>query len=198
MSLFALNVLCLDSSADDDVKKFDDMGFSFQYPAEWAVHSASDGQGHEDEEGNSRAAGKLELDGPCVRFSINWTRDPGISPETILGQIEKTYDSGEVKVLSSERGEVSMKGERARVMSLSYELKGCSSAKRFAVWNTSRSDRIFLASISRSAGCSPELEQSTASAALFDSLVASFSDGGEREQLMLGPKSKDEAWTLVL
>lgn len=194
LSFLMLNFLCSCSCADGGTKGFDEMGFSFQYPAEWTVRPASDG--HTDK--GSRAAGKLELDGPCVRFSINWTRDPGISPETILDQIKKTYDSGEVKVISSEQGEISMKDERAEVMSISYELKGCRSAKRFAVWNTSRSDRLFLASISGSAGCSSELEQSTASAALFDSLVASFSDGEEREQLMLGPKSKDEAWTLVL
>jgi hypothetical protein len=208
-SLLVLNFLCSCSYADDSTKSFNDMGFSFQYPAEWSVRSASDGHGREDEEGNSQAPGKLELVGPCVRFSLNWTRDPGISPETILGQIEKTYDSEEVKVLSSKRGTIIMGSAgagagagalaEAEVMSLSYEFKCSRSAKRFAVWNSSISDRLFLASIS-SSGCNSESEQSTAGAALFDSLVASFSDSGERgrEQLTLGPKSKDEAWTLLL
>lgn len=201
-SLLVLDFLCTCSyAADDGLKNFDDMGFSFQYPAQWSVHSASGDHDHEDEEGNSQASGKLELNGPRVRISINWTRDPGISPETILDQIEKTYNSGEVKIISSKRGEVTMKGEpeRARVMSLSYELKDCKSSKRFAVWNSSRSDRLFLASIS-SPGCSSELEQSTgtASAALFDSLISSFTDREERTQLTLGPRSNDEEWTLVL
>ncbi len=179
------------------------MGFSFQYPVEWSLRPASDnletGKGEGGNE-NSHASGKLELDGSCVRFSINWTRDPGISPETILDQIEKTYNSGEVKILSSKREEISIRGERdrAKVMSLSYELKGYRSAKRFAAWNSSRSDRLFLASLSESAGCSPEQELQPDSAAIFDSIVASFSDCEEREQLTLGPKSKDDAWTLVL
>jgi hypothetical protein len=211
-SFLVLNFLCSCSCADDSPKNFDDMGFSFQHPAGWIVNSDSNSHDNEDnEEGNSQASGKLELVGPCVCFSINWTRDPGMSPDTILDQIEKTYDNEEVKVLSAERGEVSMRGERvkgeqmrdererAKVMSLSYELKGYRSAKRFAVWNSSRSDRLFLASIS-SSGCSPEQELSTsaANAALFDSLIASFTDREERTQLTLGPKSKDEAWTLVL
>jgi hypothetical protein len=202
LSLLVLNFLCSCSCADGGAKGFDEMGFSFQYPAEWSVRSDSNGHSNEDnEEGNSQASGKLEFVGPCICFSINWTRDPGMSPDTILDQIEKTYDNEEVKILSSERGEVSMKGDRkqAKVMSLSYELKGCRSAKRFAIWNSSRSDRLFLASIS-SSGCSPKLDQSTGtvSAALFDSLIASFTDREERTQLTLGPKSKDEAWTLVL
>ncbi len=205
LSLLALILLCSCSYADDDTKSFDGMGFSVQYPAKWSLLSASDDlerEKDEGKEGNSQAAGRLELDGPCVRFSINWTRDLGISPETILNQIEKTYDSGEVKVLSSKRREISIKGERieAEVMSLSYELKGYRSEKRFAVWNSSRSDRLFLASLSSSAGCSTEQEKELQpdNDALFDTLVASFSDSCERELLALGPKSKDDAWTLVL
>jgi hypothetical protein len=209
-SFLVLNFLCSCSCADDSPKNFDDMGFSFQHPAEWIVNSDSNSHDNGDnEEGNSQASGKLELVGPCVRFSINWTRDPGMSPDTILDQIEKTYDNEEVKILSAERGEVFMRGERvngervrgererAKVMSLSYELKGYRSVKRFAVWNSSRSDRLFLASIS-SSGCGPELEQSATNAALFDSIIASFTDHQERTQLTLGPKSRDEAWTLVL
>lgn len=209
LSLFGLIFLCSCSYSSpapitsyssydrEGIKNFEDEGFdfSFQYPAGWTVQTALDGHdldGHAKE--NRRFEGILELDGPCARFSINWTRDPGISTEKILEQIEKTYNSEEVKVLSAKRDTISLEGTKAEVMNLLYELKGYRSEKKFAVWNSSRSDRLFLASISGS-DCSPELSQSEA---LFDSLIASFSDLGERERLQLGPKSRDDAWTLVL
>jgi hypothetical protein len=79
-------------------------------------------------------------------------------------------------------------------MSLLYDLKGYRSEKRFAVWNTSKSDRLFLASISRS-GCGPELGQA---AEQFDSFIASFSDLAEVAHITLEHKLNDDAWKLVL
>lgn len=201
LSIFAMNLICSCSCAsigsdgaeiDDEVKAFNGDGpdFSFSYPAIWIAKTSSDGKNY----AGSSAEGSLELVGSCERFSLNWTRDPGISPEMILDQIEKTYNSEDVKVISARRSTITLDGSQAEAMSILYELNGYRSAKKFAVWNLSSSDRLFLASISRP-GCSPELGQSEA---IFDSLVASFSDLEKVEIVQMGPKRKDDAWTLVL
>ena len=203
MFLFSSIVLCVWPCCaqasyfdeDEDIKTFDGKGtdFSFKYPAIWMVQTASNIHGGKESMGNN-AEGSMKINGPCERISLNWTRDPGISPRNILEQIEKTYNSEEVKVLSAKRDTIPQEDSQVEAMSLIYELKGCRSEKRFAVWNSSKSDRLFIASISASS-CRPELGQGVA---LFDSLIASFSDLGDRERLQLGPKIKDDAWTLVL
>lgn len=112
--------------------------------------------------------------------------------EEILDQIEKAYNGGDLKVLSSKRGEMRMKDQSAKTLNLAYEFKGYGSKKFFAVWNSSRSDRLFLASLS---GCNGS---DSGHLALFEELIASFADLENRNLAKLGPRPSEDAWPVVL
>ncbi len=141
---------------------------------------------------NNYASGDLRVEGSCDRLMFSWIRDPGMGLEEILDQIEKAYGDGDVSVLSSERGEMRMKDQSAKTLSLAYEFKGYSSKKLFAVWNSSRSDRLFLASLSI---CN---EGDGSNLALFEDFIASFADLENRDPSKLGPTSSEGFWSAVL
>ncbi len=191
--LLVISINCHDSSAYDSsaaegtnsTNSYENFGFSFQYPASWALGSAT----------GSRTAGSLELAGSCERVSINWTRSPGIDVEKIADQLLKTYGSDGVKLVDFGREEISMKDGRAVALHLSYQLKGYTAEERFVVWSSNESDRLFIASIS---GCASGNRTRTYGA-LLDNIVTSFSDLEEREHIHLGLRpSKEESWSLVL
>ncbi|MDD1752468.1 MAG: hypothetical protein LUQ38_05195, partial [Methanotrichaceae archaeon] len=118
------------------------------------------------------------------------TWDPGIPPAEILDELKGTYEDVDVKVLSSESGEIQLPGQKIKTLNIIYEFKGLQAEKRFAAWNSSRSNRLFLASLS---SCS-----NNHSTEIFDSLVSSFRDLAERELIELEPNSDENAWSIVL
>jgi len=184
LALFALALLPAGVHAEDiDLSTYHDPDFTIDYPAGWTVSGS---------ESVSHVSGSLRTAGPCDRLTLSWIRDPGMDPKEILDQIEKAYNSGDVKVLSSEPGEMKMKDQAAKTLNLAYEFNGNAAGKLFAVWNSSRSDRLFLASFS---SCN---DSARSNLALFKELVASFADLGIREHAMLGPKPLDGAWPQVL
>ncbi len=186
-SFFALALVALailSASAEDvGTSTYRGPDFTIACPGGWTV-SGSDSE--------NNVNGSLSLVGPRDRLTLSWIRDPGMDPEEILDQIEKAYNSGDVKVLSSEPGEMKMKDQAAKTLNLDCEFNGNAAGKLFAVWNSSRSDRLFLASLS---SCG---DGDSGSLALFKELVASFADLGDREHAMLGPKPLDGAWPPVL
>jgi len=182
LALFALALLPA-GAEDVDVSTYHGPDFTIACPAGWTA-SGSDSGNH--------VSGSLRLVGPCDRLILSWIRDPGMDLEEILDQIEKAYDGGDVKVLSSERGEMMMKDQSAKTLNLAYEFKGYGSKKFFAVWNSSRSDRLFLASLS---GCNGS---DSGNLALFEELVTSFVDLENRDLAKLGPRPSEGAWPVVL
>lgn len=186
--LLVINISCPGSFAaegTDSTNSYENFGFSFQYPASWELGSAT----------GSRTAGSLELTGSYERVSINWTRNPGIDVDKIDDQLLKTYGSDGVKLVNFDQEEISMKGGHAEALHLSYQLKGYITEKRFIVWSSSESDRLFITSIS---GCALGNRTRTYGAIL-DNIVTSFSDVEEREHIHLGLRpSKEESWSLVL
>ena len=66
----------------------------------------------------------------------------------ILNQIKGAYDGDGVRIISSELGERSSEGRKIETLHLIYEFNGYKNEKLFAIWNSSRSDRLFLASLS--------------------------------------------------
>lgn len=157
--------------------------FSLDYPADWTVLGSDSG---------SHVNGSLRITGPGNRLTLSWIRDPGFDLEEILDQIEKAYGGGEVKVISSKRGEMKTKDLEAKTLNLDYEFKGYGKRKLIAVWNSSRSDRLFLASLSSCA------DGDGGNLALFRESVTSFVDQGSREHAKLGPKPLNGAWPHVL
>lgn len=188
-SFFALTLLALAllpagvHAEDADASNYHGVDFTIAHPAGWKTSSSDSG---------SHVSGSLSAEGPCDHLILSWIRDPGMDPGDILDQIEKAYDSEEVKVLSSERGEIRMKEQTAKTLNLAYEFNGYRSVKLFAVWNSSRSDRLFLASFSSGN------DSDSGNLALFEELVASFADLGNRDLTKLGPKPLDGAWPQVL
>jgi hypothetical protein len=186
LALFALSLfaLALPAGAEVvDVSTYHGPDFTIACPSGWTV-SGSDSGNH--------VSGSLSVVGPCDRLTMSWTRDPGMDLEEILDQIERSYDGGDVLVLSSERGKIMMKDQSAKTLNLAYEFKGYSSKKFFAVWNSSRSDRLFLASLSGYSG------SESVSLALFEELVTSFADLDNRDLAKFGPRPSEGAWPQVL
>jgi hypothetical protein len=157
---------------------YEENNFSIRYPESWKV-SAS---------GNSYA-GDLTLDGPCEHIFLNWTWDPGIPPAEILNKLIGTY-GGKVNVVSSESGESQAQDQKIKTLSVTYEFKGQQAEKKFAAWNSSRSNRLFLASLS---SCSNN--QNTE---MFDTLVSSFQDLAEEGLIEFEPSPNENAWPIVL
>jgi len=187
LALFALvlfSLALLPAGAEDvDVSTYHGPDFTIACPSGWTI-SGSDTGNH--------VSGSLIVMGHCDRITLSWIRDPGMDLEEILDQIERSYDGGDVKVLSSERGEVRMNEQTAKTLNLAYEFKEYGSKKFFAVWNSSRSDRLLLASLS---GCN---ESDSGNLALFEELIASFADLDNRDLAKLGPRPSEGAWPVVL
>jgi hypothetical protein len=175
------------------------LDFDFAVPDGWTVSAPTGGP----------VAGNLSLMDSCNRISMNWSRDPGMNLRVILNQIKGAYDGDGVRIISSELGERSSEGRKIETLNLVYEFNGYRNEKRFAIWNSSKSDRLFLASIS---ACSnPDSADSDSfnnkadssnnknnDIVLFDSFVDSFSDLGNEETEKLRSTPPAGAWGIVL
>ena len=181
-ALFSLNLLSASVQAED-AADYNRMGFAFSNPARWTLSCPKS---------SDWVTGNLSLQGSCGTISLSWSRDPGVSLQEILKMIEKAYDSGEVSVLSSKQGRIEMHGQATETLSLVYELKGHRAEKQFVVWNSSRSDRIFLASLS--GYCVGDKGNDS----LWDRFVGSFQDNGGIDPMSLSPASAEGAWSRVL
>jgi hypothetical protein len=181
LSFFAaLSILILPSPAQD-YAQFRDLGVSADYPLDWKLSSWG-----------GSAEGGLGIMGSCSGIYLNWSRDPGIAPAEILDRIRRTYDSEEVAVTAWKQSAMEIDGQRGAVLELTYAFRGYTGQKSFAAWNSSLSDRLFLASLS---GCKDEMEQASKT---YDHLLSSFRDAWKKETASLGPRPKDEIWATVL
>jgi hypothetical protein len=125
------------ANAESDISSSFD--FAFEIPDGWMIAASMSG---------NPTAGNLSLTDSCARISLSWNRDPGIDLQNILNQIKGSYDGGGVRILSSEMGQRSSEGIKIETLHLVYEFNGYRAEKRFAIWNSSESDRLFLASLS--------------------------------------------------
>ncbi|MCJ7443856.1 MAG: hypothetical protein MUO26_04895 [Methanotrichaceae archaeon] len=162
-----------------ETRVYEGMDIFIQYPTASEVKTSG-----------SQSSGNLSIYGLCNRITLNWTTDPGISPSKILDAIKETYESSGINVLSSEHGEIQMQRQKATTLNLVYEFQGYTAEKRFAAWNSSRSNRIFLASIS---GCEANIAPHT-----LDRIVESFLDTMKGEMIKFEPKPDMDAWSIVL
>jgi hypothetical protein len=201
------------AAKSEDSDLFSGPDFAFKIPERWTVSAPTGGP----------VAGNLSLIDSCARISLNWSRDPGMNLREILNQIKGAYDGGGVKILSSELGERSSEGRRVETLHMIYEFNGYRNEKRFAIWNSSKSDRLFLASLSRcnniehddsdNADSKADYARGRAdnannnannsdnknnNIALFDGFVDSFSDLGKGETAKLRATSPAGAWGIVL
>jgi hypothetical protein len=176
-----LHAVCLSALSLERQRDFQGLDFYFDCLADWDVS----GRG-------TSVSGNLSMEGPCSKISVFWARDPGIDPEIILDSIEDAYEEGDVRVVSAERGKAMLGDINAISLDLDYEFKGCKSKKRFISWNSSASDRLFVATLST---CRWEED-----APLFDRTVASFQDEGQGGQMKLNSNfvNQDPVWSLLL
>jgi hypothetical protein len=178
-----IGALSIDSFSLERLSGSRDLGFHMDYPVGWNLSCRG-----------TSVSGNLTMVDPCSKILVLWVRDPGIAPDVILDSIEDAYDEGEVRVVSSERDVVRISGLEAVYMDLDYELKGSKSRKRFICWNSSDSDRLFVAAMS---SCKWD-----ETAPLFDQMIASFRDESRVEQLRLSFSSdlgaKGQAWAILL
>ncbi|NPV62012.1 MAG: hypothetical protein HPY61_05170 [Methanotrichaceae archaeon] len=179
--ILLINAVSSNSLSLEPLSESRDLGFSVDCPGQWDISSRG-----------TAVSGNLSVEDPCSKMLISWLRDPGIGPDIILDSIEDAYDEGEVQVVSSERGQMRIGGLEAVYMDLGYEFKSSKSRKRFICWNSSASDRLFVAALS---SCNWD-----ETAPIFDVTVASFLDEGRAEQLRFysGLDVKDRAWSILL
>lgn len=128
----------------------------------------------------------------CSKIIIIWMRDPGFASGSILDQILKTYDQGEVEVVSLSKGEISFQSQNAETAELLYKFKDYKAKKHLAVWISNNSDRLFFVSMP---GCE---EMHGNSEEAFNQILGTFRDGGNNE-VSLEPRSiQDDVWAIVL
>lgn len=155
---------------------------SLEYPKEWTVSAFGE-----------RSAGNISILSRDTFIFLTWTRDPGVEPERILDQVRKVYSGGEIGILSSAHSQMRLRGENASVLDLYYSLGKYGARKRFAVWNSSVSDRLFFATLSS------RNESYNLSTLAFDHLLETFSDMPHRKATKLEQRTaKGDAWSIVL
>lgn len=168
-------------STSGEFLDYHENGFSFQYPAAWTISEFGD-----------QAAGNLSLMNSCSRIDIIWMRDPGFALGSILDQILKTYNQGEIEVVSLSKGEISVQSQNAETAELLYKFKDYKAKKHLAVWISNNSDRLFSISMS---SCEEKHGQSEE---VFNQILGTFRDG-ENKEVSLEPRSiQDDVWAIVL
>jgi len=139
------------------------------------------------------SAGNLSIQSPDACIFLTWARDPGVEPENILDQVEKIYGKGKLKIISSARSWMKINGDNASILGLYYSSGKYGAEKRFAVWNSSVSDRLFFATLSSSS------EGYNLSTLAFNHMLETFSDVPDREAIKISQRSaKGDAWATVL
>jgi hypothetical protein len=177
--VFFFSIFHLYPAHAQEMADFEQSNIFFKYPALW----------EQKDSGNS-LNGNLTIEGPCEKMSLDWISDPGAPAYIILDKIEDAYEGDGIEIVSSKQGQIQM-GERvASTLNLTYLFQGHHAKKLFAAWNSSRSNRFFLASIS---GCGSSLN----SQPLY-TLVKSFIDTTEVRTIKLEPKSETYAWSIIL
>ena len=185
LAAFSFASIMFTASAKSDSSDLSSgLDFDFRVPDGWTVSAPTGGP----------VAGNLSLTDSCARMSLNWSRDPGMNLRVILNQIKGAYDGDGVRIISSELGERSSEGRKIETLHLIYEFNGYRNEKRFAIWNSSKSDRLFLASVS---GCN-KIDNKNNNIALFDNFVDSFTDLGDGETVELHYSTPGGAWGMVL
>ncbi|MDD1741835.1 MAG: hypothetical protein LUQ47_00745 [Methanotrichaceae archaeon] len=177
--VFFFGLLYLYPAQAQEMADFEQSNIFFKYPASWELN----------ESGNS-SSGNLMIDESCDKIFLNWTIDPGVSPRIILDKIQETYEGSGIEVVSSRQGQIQMRKQEASTLNFTYLFQGHQAKKFFAAWNSSRSNRFFLASIS---GCGSSLNPQP-----LDTLIKSFLDTTEGLMLKFDPKSETDAWSIIL
>ncbi|MGA9099233.1 MAG: hypothetical protein WB392_09910 [Methanotrichaceae archaeon] len=153
-----------------------------EYPSDWVVTAFG-----------KNSAGNISIQSPDACILLAWARDPGVEPEKILDQVEKTYSGSEIRIISSAHNWIRINGENASVLDLYYSMGKDGTRKRFAVWNSSISDRLFFATLSSSS------EGHNLSALAFNHMLDTFSDVPGRKAIKLEQRTvKGDAWAIVL
>lgn len=185
-----------------DFADYSDMDFVLSYPASWHISIP---------ESCSSAAGNLSLD-ECEdesadesghqfgqNFAIHWMRDPGIDPEEILDQMQENYNRESVSIISSERKTIKVDDRTVCVLALTYEFKDSKQKRIIAAWNSTLSDRLFLATLSgRKGGDSVDSPGSRDDFILFQRFISSFVDLGQNNKIILSEKPPAGPWSIVL
>jgi hypothetical protein len=194
-SIASISFSAAAAAKSDDSDLSSGLDFDFGVPDGWTVSAPTGGP----------VAGNLSLTDSCSRISLNWSRNPGMNLREILNQIKGAYDGDGVRIISSELGERSSEGRRIEMLHLIYEFNGYKNEKRFAIWNSSKSDRLFLVSLSAcrnvdndNSNNANNKDNKNNNIALFDSFVASFSDLGNGETVELRSTLSSGAWGIVL
>ncbi len=157
-------------------------GLSLEYPEDWIVTAFG-----------KSPCGNLSMRSHDAYIFLTWVRDPGVEPEKVLDQIDKTYSGDEIKIISSTHSRMRINGENASVLDLYYTMGKYGSRKRFAVWNSSVSDRLFFATLSSSS------ESYDLSTLAFNHMLETFSDVRDRRATALKQRTvKGDAWGIVL
>ena len=160
---------------------YNDMGLTFQYPADWAI-SASGNQ----------VSGNISVMDSCGSIAIAWMRDPGLTSANILDQIAKTYNQAEVETISKDQGKIPVQGREAETLDLSYKFKDNNAKKRLAAWRSEGSDRLFIASMS---SCSVDYSRNED---VFNQVIGSFQDRMPREISLEARSVQDDVWAIIL
>lgn len=157
------------------------MGLTFQYPSDWAISALG-----------NQVSGNIGLTDSCASIVIDWIRDPGLTPIDVLDQVVKTYDQGEMEILSKDQDKISVQGRQVEALDLSYKYKDYSAKKRLAAWTSEGSDRLFFASMS---SCSINYSKNIET---FNRILDSFQDRESREISLEARSVQDDAWAIVL
>jgi len=198
-------------AADADLTDYRCMDFALSYPMQWHISIP---------ESCSNAAGNLSLEGSedgsglqsGQSFAIYWMRDPGIEPEEILDQMQENYNREGVSITSSERKMIKVADQAAEILTLTYGFKDSRQKKMFAAWNSTLSDRMFIATLSGrqgsgsdgsgSAGSSDfdndSSDDSSEDSILFQRIISSFVDLGRHDKVKLSEKPSAGPWPIVL
>lgn len=176
-----LSITPSSSSAAAGLSDYSGMGFTFRYPSDWAISVSG-----------NQVSGNISVMDSCASIAIDWMRDPGLTPESILDQVAKTYNQGEVEILSKDQGKVLIQGREVETLDISYRFKDQNAKKRLAAWTSEGSDRMFFASMS---SCSADY---LANEVVFDRVLGSFQDLDSREITLEARSVQDDIWAIVL
>jgi hypothetical protein len=176
-----LLISCSYASADDEFSVYQGMGFLFQYPANWTISISG-----------SHVAGNISIMSSSARINMIWMRDPGLSRESILDQIAKTYNQGDVNVISLKQGKISVRTQEVETLDLVYAFKEHKAKKHMAVWTSNGSDRLFFVSMSSSE------EGYTRNQERFNQILSTFRDMESKEIYLESRSVQDDVWAIVL
>lgn len=178
--ILILAVIVLLPSAD--ASSYEGMSFSFEYPSAFVIT-----------ENGTETSGDISIESSCALISLKWLRDPGFAPDEILDNIIEIYEAADFADINSKRQEIRIDGNKAAIMDLSSKYLEYKSKKRYVVWISPSSDRLFLATMW---SCSDSYSESIE---VFDQMLESFSDLGSDEYVKLkGRSAIYDAWGVVL